>query len=911
MYTLLYVDDEPDLLEVGKLFLEQSGQFSVDTITSAPAALALLNSKTYDAIISDYQMPELDGIEFLKKIRTSGNTIPFILFTGRGREEVVIQALNEGADFYLQKGGEPVSQFAELAHHVRQSIQQRRAEASIRDHERREADIINFLPDATVAIDTKGIVIAWNRAIEDMTGIPANCMLGRGNYEYALPFYGERRPTLIDLIFLPPDEIGNQYSNIVRDGTMLAAETTLPRLRGEPRTLWAKASLLYDQDGSIIGAIEAVRDITERKATEEGLRKAHDVLEDRVHQRTADLYAANLQLQKEIDTRKQTDSALVESEERFRTLIEKAPEAILLFDMELDRYIEANAKAEQLFGCSRQQLLDSGPQQFYRPDQSDGRPFRETVPEHRKQVLAGADLVFERRIQNAKGEDLIVEVRLVHLPSSTKKLIRSSFIDITERKRVEEALRESEERYRAIVEQDYHSILENIQDVFYRTDTEGTVILTSSSGARLLGYAGTEEMIGKTAPEFYADPAQRALFLAALKKDGSVSSMEIALKRKDGSPVTVSTSSHCYYDAAGKYAGVEGIFRDITELKEAEKALRESEEKFRALVETTPNIIWETDNQGKFRYISPTVETVLGYTPEEVMNKATTDLITDEGKSVSRQAKAQIKSSGSIPSSLEVPARHRDGRPIILEIRPCRTDKGGVTNGFRGVAIDITERKKAEDALRRANRQLNLLSGITRHDILNKITVILGFLKIAEKKCTDPGQAGYLEKMESAITAIRSQIEFTRVYQILGSNEPQWIDLDTVIPRSQVPATITLDVEVRGVWVFADPMLEKVFSNLLDNSILHGQRVTKIRVSFQRSGEDLVVVWEDNGIGIAVDEKERIFERGFGKNTGLGLFLIREILTLTGITIKETGEPGKGVRFEIIVPMEAYRFADV
>ncbi|MDD1685043.1 MAG: response regulator, partial [Methanoregula sp.] len=154
MFTILYVDDEPGLLEVGKLFLEQSGQFSVETATSATQALEVLHSRHYDAIISDYQMPGMDGIEFLKRVRSSGNTIPFIIFTGRGREEIVIQALNEGADFYLQKGGEPVSQFTELTHKVRQAVQQRMAEATIRDHERREADIINFLPDATFAIDT-------------------------------------------------------------------------------------------------------------------------------------------------------------------------------------------------------------------------------------------------------------------------------------------------------------------------------------------------------------------------------------------------------------------------------------------------------------------------------------------------------------------------------------------------------------------------------------------------------------------------------------------------------------------------------------------------------------------------------------------------------------------------------------
>ena len=113
MYRILYVDDEPGLLEIGKFFLEEDGQFNVDTITSASTALTLLDTKTYDAIISDYEMPKMNGIEFLKTIRSSGKAIPFILFTGRGREDVVIQALNEGADFYLQKGGEPVSQFTE------------------------------------------------------------------------------------------------------------------------------------------------------------------------------------------------------------------------------------------------------------------------------------------------------------------------------------------------------------------------------------------------------------------------------------------------------------------------------------------------------------------------------------------------------------------------------------------------------------------------------------------------------------------------------------------------------------------------------------------------------------------------------------------------------------------------------
>jgi DNA-binding response OmpR family regulator len=150
---ILYVDDEPSLLELGKFFLERSGQFSVDTINSALAALTVQNTKRYDAIISDYQMPEMNGIDFLRKIRSSGNTIPFILFTGRRREEVVIQALNEGADFYLQKGGEPASLFAELSHKIRYAVMRRHAEDLLKQNEAQLRQIIDLVPYTIFAKD--------------------------------------------------------------------------------------------------------------------------------------------------------------------------------------------------------------------------------------------------------------------------------------------------------------------------------------------------------------------------------------------------------------------------------------------------------------------------------------------------------------------------------------------------------------------------------------------------------------------------------------------------------------------------------------------------------------------------------------------------------------------------------------
>jgi len=220
---------------------------------------------------------------------------------------------------------------------------------------------------------------------------------------------------------------------------------------------------------------------------------------------------------------------------------------------------------------------------------------------------------------------------------------------------------------------------------------------------------------------------------------------------------------------------------------------------------------------------------------------------------------------------------------------------------------DITGLRSAEERLRAANRQLTLLASMTRHDILNKVSVVRGFLHLAKMKNPNPSVNSLLDRIDTETDAIRSQIEFTRVYQDLGSHEPQWLALADVVPRSSIPPAIAFSVEGNGYRIYADPMLKIVFGNLLDNSIRHGERVTAIRVSALPSGNNLMVVWEDNGVGIPDGEKEHVFDRGYGKNTGLGMFLAREILSLTGIAIRENGEPGKGARFEMTIPPGAYR----
>lgn len=224
---------------------------------------------------------------------------------------------------------------------------------------------------------------------------------------------------------------------------------------------------------------------------------------------------------------------------------------------------------------------------------------------------------------------------------------------------------------------------------------------------------------------------------------------------------------------------------------------------------------------------------------------------------------------------------------------------------------DITQRKKAENALRQANKKLNILSSVTRHDILNKLTVLLAFLDLSKEKAEKNSVIfDYIGKELEITDAIQRQIEFTRFYQDVGVRAPEWQDVSVTIQKAVDLLRIkgiTVNVEIKDLQVYADTLIERVFYNIMENSIRHGEHVTMISFSYHKTPDGVTIVYTDDGIGIPTVDKANIFIRGFGKHTGLGMFLSREILGITGITIFETGEPGKGVRFEINVPAEDYR----
>lgn len=238
------------------------------TARSASEALNLLKTTRPDVIVTDYEMPEIDGLVFLKILRAEGDRTPIIIFTGKGRELVAMEALNNGADFYLTKGEDPKLQFAELKQMIHQAVQRRQLEEPLPRYHKKLMDLIHHLPEPTFAIDPEGRVISWNKAMETLTGVKSSDILLKGQYEYALPFYGERRPLLIDLVLKNDDSYLNRhYINIKKDGPSFVAETNLARLKGKKVFLWVKATRIYDSSGKLLGAIESVRDVTDLKVS--------------------------------------------------------------------------------------------------------------------------------------------------------------------------------------------------------------------------------------------------------------------------------------------------------------------------------------------------------------------------------------------------------------------------------------------------------------------------------------------------------------------------------------------------------------------------------------------------------------------------------------------------------------------
>ena len=727
---ILHVDDDVGFLEVSKQILLMQNNFDIDVATSVDEALEKMDKQNYDAIVSDYEMPSKNGIDFLKELREQNNQIPFILFTGRGREDVAVKALNLGADRYLNKNGSTETVYCELAHAINKIVEQEKSREILRESEERYRELANSLPNIIFETNMNGQVVFTNK-------------------------------------------------------------------------------MGYETSGYSQGDLEKELNIMQ----------------------------------------------FISSEDKERAL-------------------------------KNIQLLLAGRESFpieYTFVRKDGTTF--------PALITTALIICQNKVTGLRG--------LV--------------LDITERKKAEEIVRKSEERYRELAN--------SLPEIVFETDLTGKITFFSKQALEVTGFTGEELEKGLNMLSFVI-PGERERAAMNMKKSmagENIGSNEYTLSRKDGTtfPAFVSTSPII---SENKATGLRGLVIDISERKKAEEIVRKSEEMYRELANFLPVIVFETDLTGKITFFSTRAFELTGITPEDIekgSNIISFVLPQERERAIENMKKSMV---GEDHGANEYTLVRKNGTtyPALVRTTPIICKNRAI--GVRGLVIDITERKKAEmdlkesrDKLELMNEKLRVVGSLSRHDVRNKLSAVNGYTYLLKKKHADQTDVVEgLEKIEQQVKDSAKIFEFAKMYEQLGVEELTYIDVGKAVDEAVAlfPGLNTKVVnDCQGVRVLADSFLRQMFYNFIDNTRKYGEKATTAKVYCDQEEQDgLRLIYEDDGVGILAENKSKLFKEGFstGGSTGFGLFLINKMMDVYGWKIEEAGEEGKGVKFVITIPKTKY-----
>ena len=649
---ILYVDDEPLLLDVGKQFLEQSGDFTVTTALSASEAIRILGLERFDAIVSDYQMPEMDGIEFLKHLKAEGNTTPFIIITGKGCEEVVIEALNAGADSYIRKSGKPKSHFAELSHKIKKTVESRQVEEALRKSEEKFRNVFDWANDAillhTLSTDSApGWFIDVNLVACRMLGYSREELFTMGPMDIVPP---ELHQLLSDIFRQAQTQETILFETWFqrKDGTIFPVESSAHLVNYEEKKIW----------------ISHIRNITERKRAEEELR---------------------------------------ESEEKLRSLFQILPVGITILDKNRN-IVNVNPALEQIISFSKDELM-RGVHRQRRHIRSDGTPMPpEEYASNRaiseQTVVSGV----ETGVVKEDGSIIWTSVSAAPLTGDAESAVIIT-TDITERKRAEEVLRESKEFL--------SKIINSINDSIHVKDRQHRVILINDAACRLFNLS-REEIIGKTAYDLF--PTKEMADISWQKDEevfrtGEGSVNEETNTYAHGKTLTVLVKKTLYTDTAGNLFLV-GITSDITERKWAEEALRESKRELTDIINFLPDATLVIDKNGTVLAWNRVMEEMTGVPAEQILGKAnyeyalpfyherrpmTIDLILHDDPAIAAKYPVMKKEGKSLFSEMFIPHLNNGrGAHLWCTASPLYDEDGNISGAIESIR-DITDRKKMEE----------------------------------------------------------------------------------------------------------------------------------------------------------------------------------------------------------------------
>jgi len=838
LIRVLHVDDETSLSKVVKQCLEMQGGFQVDIASSVEEAMKKMKKETYDVIVSDYQMPDKDGLELLRELREKGNTIPFIIFTGKGREEVAINALNLGADQYLDKSGDPQTVYCELAHGIRQAVEKKRAEGLLKESEALLRQITDNMLDMISLSDDKGIFKYVSPSHKRILGYETGDLLGKSIFE-----------------FMHPDDLNTVMEAIQTAKKNHSWGKMVFRCRhADGHYLWLECvgNFVFDENDQVIGAVLSARDITERKKAEESLQKSRQLLEKTF---------VNLQ------------------------------DAIFIIDADTKKIMDCNPAASKMFGYAREEMLGKTTAFLHANEAS--------IEEFKKQLYPSVNekgFLFLPEFKMKRKDGTLFPVEHSVMPIENEQGKRIGWVgvvrDVTERKKSEQKIRESQEKFERL-------FTSNPEAAAYM-DPDFHILDVNPSFEELFGYS-SKEVKGRYINNVIVpkDKMEEAEMLNKKTRKEQVYHDTIR-KRKDGSLVSVSISA-APINVEGKLVGYMELYKDMTARNEVEKELEESRRHFQTLFNLMVDPVAIVDGKGKILEVTQRAEEVTGFKREELLGKnfLKTEILSAKSKAILIKNLAK-RMMGMRIAPYEVEVLTKDGKKLPHEINAVKIEYNGKPADLV-VFRDVSERKKMEEKLR-------VVGSLTRHDVRNKLSVVTGNVFLAKKRLVGNDEVfKYLREIESSCQQIVRILEFSKDYERLGVEELTYIDVNEAFEKAISLFSnlnrIRIENECRGLVVLADSLLRQVFYNLIDNSLKHGERVGRIRLHYEEAGKDqLRLVYEDDGVGIPFAEKPQLFKEGYGRGTGYGLFMIKRICEVYGWSIQETGEPGKGAHFTMTMP---------